>query len=129
MERPMKIVVLIALSVALSGAGQLLLRGGAQAAPAFTVAGATQIGRWLELFLEWRVLAGLLAWTCSTVLWVIVLNRTELAYAYCLGSINYIVVPLLSRWIYGESLNSLRLAGMLLIAAGVAVTLAGREAG
>lgn len=119
----MKILLLALVSVAASGAGQLLLRHGAMAA-----AGDLDGRAYLALLLSPPVLAGLAAWALSTALWLLVLTRAELSFVYLLGSLNYIAVPLLSRWLFNERVGTTQLAGMLVITCGVALTLAGRGA-
>jgi undecaprenyl phosphate-alpha-L-ara4N flippase subunit ArnE len=116
------------LSVILSGVGQLLLRRGAMGAP---VADLTlTAGRvWRDLLLSGWIAAGLLAWAASTLLWIVVLNRSPLAHVYVLTSLNYLVVPLVSRWLFDEPLSRLQVFGMGIIAVGVLVTLVGRAHG
>lgn len=116
-------------SVALSGAGQLLLRRGAMAAPPLDGARLAEAQLWLGLLLNGWIAAGLLAWALATVLWIVVLNRAPLSYVYLLGSLNYLVVPLLSHWLFAEPLARLQLVGMVVIALGVFLTLAGRAGG
>ena len=107
----MKTLGMILLSVALSGGGQLLLRAGAR----------TAAGPWWTTLTSAVAVSGLALWCVSTFLWLLVLRHTPLSYAYCLGSLNYIVVPLVSSRLFGEPLDPLRLFGMLLIFCGVLV--------
>ena len=104
---------MILLSVLLSGLGQLLLRAGS----------STQNVGIRESFLNASILGGLALWCVSTLLWLLVLRRAPLSYAYCLGSLNYIFVPLASRWLFCETLSPLHLAGMVLIFCGVLLTI------
>ena len=122
----MKTLSLILLSVIASGGGQLLLRSGMLILPALSPSALGQPSTWLALIGNWQVVAGLLAWGVSTILWLIVLNRTELAYAYPLGSLNYILVPMLSQWLFGETLTGLRWVGIGVIMVGVLITIYGR---
>ena len=108
---------LAALSVIASGVGQLLLRRGAMGAPV------------ASLLLNAWVAAGLLAWAASTLLWIAVLNQAPLSHVYVLTSLNYLVVPLASHWLFAEPLSRLQVVGMAIIAVGVLVTLAGRAHG
>jgi undecaprenyl phosphate-alpha-L-ara4N flippase subunit ArnE len=78
------------------------------------------------LLLNGSVIAGVVAWAVATLLWVVVLNRAPLAHVYVLGSLNYIAVPLLSRWFLAEQLSRLQLIGMVIIAIGVLLSLVGR---
>jgi len=120
-----KTIGLIVLSVAISAAGQVLLRAGARGVPLLTTAAARNWHTWTA-FLNWQILAGLFAWGVAALLWLVVLNRAELAYAYMLNGLNYILVPLLGHWILDERLTGTRLIGMALILAGIVVTGLGR---
>jgi drug/metabolite transporter (DMT)-like permease len=117
------------LSIGLSGLGQLLLRRGAmEVAPIFDLT-VTQAQTWFSLLFNGWIAAGLGAWAASTLLWIVVLNRAPLSYVYVLGSLNYLVVPLLSRWLFGEQVSRLQTVGMAVIVAGVLLTLLGRVDG
>jgi undecaprenyl phosphate-alpha-L-ara4N flippase subunit ArnE len=82
---------------------------------------------WLLLLLNGWVIGGVIAWVLATVLWIVVLNRAPLAQVYLLGSLNYLIVPLLSRWLFAEPLSRMQVLGMLVIVAGVVLTLIGRS--
>jgi multidrug transporter EmrE-like cation transporter len=121
----MKLLALILLSVTLSGAGQILLRGGLKSVPTVAVSDLLSIAGWSALLSAWQVSLGLLLWVLATALWLLVLNRAELSYAYCLGSLNYIAVPLAGRYLFQEGLNGTRVWGMVLIFCGVLLTIYG----
>lgn len=122
----MKTLLLILLSTTLSGAGQLLLGAGTRGMPPVTGASLLVFRTWLALFGDAHVLAGLACWALSTALWLAVLTSTQLSFAYCIGSLNYIVVPLLARWLFRENIGGTRLIGMVIIFLGVMVTLYAR---
>ena len=72
------------------------------------------------------MIVGLILWTVSSLTYLAVLTQVELSFIYCLGSLNYLMVPLLSHWLFKESINSLRVVGMILIFAGVAISIYGK---
>jgi multidrug transporter EmrE-like cation transporter len=122
----MRIVGLIALSVALSGLGQVLIRAGAMNEVPVTVGNARQAATWVALAGNGCVAVGLLCWALSTMVWVAVLSNAPVSYAYCLGGVNYLLVPVLGHVLLGEGLHPIRIAGMVVVAAGVFITLFGR---
>jgi hypothetical protein len=122
----MRVLALIGLSVLASGAGQLFLRAGAVEAGAGLSRDSLSLASWLPLLASWKVVAGVALWALSTAVYLVVLSRAELSFAFCLGSLNYVAVPLAARWIFAEQVSGLRLAGMAVIFAGVALTLAAR---
>ncbi|NOK63700.1 MAG: hypothetical protein GFH27_549379n43 [Chloroflexi bacterium AL-W] len=120
----MNILLLISMSVAPSGIGQLLLRRGAMDAQALT----NNVQSWVALFCNGYILGGLLAWGIATLLWLVILSQSELSFAYLLGSLTYIIVPLMSSWLFDEQLHRLRFVGMIVIFLGVLITLYNRSA-
>lgn len=122
----MRVLPWILLSVLASGAGQLLLKAGASESGEALARSSIDLAGWLRLLASWRVLLGLALWTASTLLYLVVLSRTQLSFAYCVAGLNYIVVPLAARAVFAESMSGTRLAGVAVIAVGVALTLYGR---
>ena len=57
------------------------------------------------------------------MLWLVILGRDELSFAYLLGSLNCIIVPLVGIWLFDEQLNRLRFLGTMVIFLGVLITL------
>jgi drug/metabolite transporter (DMT)-like permease len=96
------------------------------AAPILSPAMAADPQTWAALLLNGFIVAGLVAWAFSTVLWIVVLNRAPLTYVYMLGSLNYVAVPLLSRWLFTEPISRMQLLGMGIIVVGVFLSLYGR---
>jgi multidrug transporter EmrE-like cation transporter len=113
-------IVLILGAVAFSAAGQLLLKAGAQ-----HLAGLDRLPFLLAAARDMRVLAGLAAWIASTLCWLYVLRVAPLSRAYGLSSLTYVLIPLLSVYVFGEQVRPLHAAGTVLIIAGVACLLAG----
>lgn len=115
----MKILVLIIMSVIAACAGQLLMRCGTLQSGDMLAKYGLSIPGWKMLLSNGSILAGLGLWTISTLLYLVVLCRTDLSFAYCLGSLNYAIVPLASRWIFHESIPPLRVVSIAVIFTGV----------
>ncbi len=62
---------------------------------------------------------GLCCYGISTVVWLMILSRVHLTYAYPLLSVGYILVVALSYFIFKEPVTWLRFGGVLVIVAGV----------
>jgi drug/metabolite transporter (DMT)-like permease len=114
-----KTMVLALGAVALSAAGQLLLKAGAQ-----HLAGLGRFEFLLAAARDVRVLSGLAAWIAWTLCWLCVLRVAPLSRAYGLTSLTYVLVPLASVWVFGEQVRRMHVAGIVLIAAGIACVLA-----
>ena len=65
------------------------------------------------------VLAGLACYAVSVILWLLVLSRVEVSYAYPLLSVGYIVTALAGRLLFDEAMDPTRWAGIGVICCGV----------
>jgi drug/metabolite transporter (DMT)-like permease len=118
--RSLNETTLILTCVLLGAAGQIAFKVGASS-PA--LAGVLSGGNWQGFFLRAAlspgILLGLVLYAASTLLWLLILARAELSYAYPFISIGF-VVTLLYGWLaLGEAVSMTRLAGVILIIAGV----------
>ena len=68
---------------------------------------------------------GLAAWIAWTICWLYVLRVAPLSRAYGLTSLTYVLIPLTSVYVFGEHVRRLHVAGIILIAVGIACVLAG----
>ncbi|RKZ13921.1 multidrug resistance protein [bacterium] len=68
---------------------------------------------------------GLGLYISGTVSWLAVLSRIDLAVAYPLGSMNYVLVTLLAALLLGENVPLLRWAGTASILVGILVVARG----
>lgn len=65
------------------------------------------------------VLAGLACYVISVVIWLLVLSRVEVSYAYPLLSVGYIVTALAGWLLFDEGMNLTRWSGIAVICCGV----------
>lgn len=63
--------------------------------------------------------------TIGMAFWLLVLQKLDVSLAYPLLSVNYILIPLLARWQFGEELTRHRIAGSIIIVAGLSLMFAG----
>jgi multidrug transporter EmrE-like cation transporter len=110
---------LILLGVLLNAAAQLFLK-----------AGMTQIGHFefnfsniipisLKIIMNVPIVAGLFSYVLSVGVWLLVLSRVQVSYAYPMLSIGYIVNAIAAYYLFGESLSIMRVSGIFVIIAGV----------
>lgn len=55
------------------------------------------------------------------LIWLVVISKLDLSYAYPILALAYCFVPLLSWWAFGEHVSPLRWVGIAIIFAGVVV--------
>lgn len=76
---------------------------------------------WLDLARRPWVWVGIAAYVFEFLLWLGLLTLVPLSQGVLLASINIITIMLVGRFMFRERLTPLRLTGILLVAAGVAV--------
>ncbi len=122
----MKNYLLIVFSVILGVAGQLSLKYGVGIASDQSSSRIVQSldPRAILSFLQAAasnkfVILGFLFYLISAASWLVILSRVDLSLAYPLISIGYIIIVLLSKYIFDEPVTGLRIAGTLLVCGGV----------
>ncbi|MDQ0142256.1 MAG: EamA family transporter [Cupriavidus sp.] len=105
--------------VLLNAAAQLLLKAGVNAVGAITLDRGTLLLTALRVLTQWPVLAGLTLYVVSVGVWIVGLSRVDVSIAYPMLSLGYVVNALAAWWLFGEIIGPLRVAGILLILAGV----------
>jgi multidrug transporter EmrE-like cation transporter len=65
------------------------------------------------------VLLGFVLYLVSALSWLVILSRVDLSFAYPLISIGYILIVVLSKFIFNEPVTSFRIIGTLLVCTGV----------
>ena len=112
-------IPLILTGVLLNAAAQIVLKQGMRAIGtfAFTLDNLVPIG--LRVALNPFVLLGIGFYGISVVVWLMVLSRVDVSYAYPMLSVGYIVAALAGRIFFGEPVDLTRWAGIITICFGV----------
>jgi drug/metabolite transporter (DMT)-like permease len=115
------LIAMILLSVGLAAVAQLTLKHGMNLVTdslrphRFGFDGAS----FRALASTWAVWAGLFLFGLSALVWLVVLSRTSLSFAYPFASLTYVLILVFDRFWLNESVPGLRWAGVALIAAGI----------
>jgi multidrug transporter EmrE-like cation transporter len=114
-------LALILTGVILNAAGQLLLKAGTNAVGqfAFTADNIVPVGT--RLAFEPHILAGVVCYGVSLVVWVLGLSRVPVSIAYPMLSLGYVINAVAAWYLFGESVNATRIAGIAFIVVGVIV--------
>lgn len=115
----MNYLPLILLGVLLNAGAQLLLKEGMRRIGYFEFVWANAVPIGLQVAANPFVLLGLLAYVVSVVVWLLVLSRVEVGFAYPLLSVGYIVNAVAGYYLFQENLSLTRVTGILIIVAGV----------
>lgn len=113
------VYLLLILSISLSVAGQILLKYGVMNLPAFMSGHALSFfSRVAASPLVWL---GLFVYAVSAAIWLIVISRLPLSFAYPILSTGYVAVVLLSAALFGEALSVWKIISVVLITVGVGI--------
>jgi len=112
-------LALILSGVLLNAAAQLLLKAGARAISGvqFSLANAWTLAE--RIAINPPILLGLALYAVSVVFWILALSRVDVSLAYPMLSIGYIVSALAGWLLFSESVGPARIAGIVVIIAGV----------
>ena len=103
----------------LNAAAQLLLKQGMRTIGHFAFQASAMFTTGLAVATNPYILTGLLCYVVSVVVWLLVLSRVEVSFAYPLLSVGYIVTALAGYYLFQENMNLSRWAGIVVICAGV----------
>jgi len=113
----LKNLMLIVLTVCLNTAGQFMMKAG------INRIGKIDLSRFLEflpkVITSPFVIGGFVSYAVSAVLWIVILSRAELSWAFPMVSLSYVITAVLSPVLLGESFSIQRFVGILVICAGV----------
>ncbi len=107
--------------VLLNAGAQLLLKAGVRPLGTLTVEWSTLLPTVVQVLGQWPIIAGLACYVLSVGVWIVGLSRVDVSVAYPMLSLGYVVNAAAAWYLFGEVLGPMRLAGMLLILAGVFV--------
>jgi multidrug transporter EmrE-like cation transporter len=113
------IFILLLVGVLLNATAQILLKAGMSQIGhfEFSLANAVPIG--MRVMLNFPIISGLCAYVVSVGVWLLVLSRVQVSFAYPMLSIGYIVNALAAYYLFGEPMTSMRILGIFIIIAGV----------
>ena len=118
---PPMLIALILVSVTLAAVAQLTLKAGmnhvndALAPETFSFNG-TSVKALVQQPFVW---GGLALFGISAVVWLVVLSRASLSFAYPFASITYVLILLFDHFVLDEAVPPLRWAGVAAIALGI----------
>lgn len=111
----------ILISVFMGALGQTVLKLGANKLGNISLSLKTIIRDAFRILIIPEILIGLVFFGVSFLLWVKVLAKSDLSYAYPMVSLGYILVVFLSRFLFNEPFSTNKIIGIGMIIAGVFV--------
>lgn len=114
-----KYIPLILAGVLLNAFAQVLLKKGMLSIGYFEFHFQTLSPIIKKVTINPYVLSGLAAYVISVAVWLLVLARVEVSYAYPFLSVGYVVVTWMGYFIFQENLSWIRVVGIAVIIVGV----------
>ncbi|MGQ9499252.1 MAG: EamA family transporter [Dissulfurimicrobium sp.] len=114
-----KYLPVILLGVFLNAFAQLALKQGMRMIGEFAFSMENLISVGIKVVLNPYVILGLFFYVVSVVVWLFVLSRVDVSFAYPLLSVGYIVAAMFGMAFFGEGVGLTRWAGIIVICIGV----------
>ena len=120
------VLLLILMSVLLSAIAQITLKIG-MSSPIIqqAIASASNVAVFQSIATNLYVLSGLTLYFASAAVWLFVLAKVDVSFAYPFVGLGFIATMLLAYFINGEILSTTKIVGTLCIAIGVAIVAQG----
>lgn len=122
------LIALILLSVVLAAVAQLTLKHGMNQVAAETGVLRFSAESVRDVLTTPAVWAGLALFGLSAVVWLAVLSRASLSFAYPFASLTYVLILLADRFILDQEISVLRYAGVACIVVGIVLVAQTRHA-
>lgn len=111
--------LLILLGVLLNALAQILLKAGMNQIGQFSFNFSNIVPIGLKVMNNLPIVGGLFAYVVSVGVWLLVLSRVQVSYAYPMLSIGYVVNAVAAYYLFGETLSVVRMSGIFVIIFGV----------
>ena len=115
----------IAMTIFLTVFGQIAIKMQVAKAGALPDAGGDKLLFLIRLLLNPWIVAAFAAAFLASVTWMGAMTKFELSHAYPFMALNFVIVLLLSAWLFNEPLSVTRMAGVALICIGTIVAAQG----
>lgn len=107
-------------AIILASCGHLLIKAGLRSAVLTTPAGGI-FARLAHYLLHPAVATGLGIYGLGTILWVYAVSRRSISFLYPLTALNYAIVTMGGKFLFGESITRGRWLGIAVVMLGVAL--------
>jgi len=115
-----KELIILFVAIAMGAVGQIAMKAGMNRVREMSGGDIGPIISALpRIFTNGNVLFGISIYILSTVLWLWVLSKVQLSFAYPCISISYIIIIVAGKWIFHERIDFWKVAAIVLILAGV----------
>ncbi len=114
----LKNLLLIIMTVMINTTGQFVIKTGVNRIGKISIR-EDFFGTILKAFTSWIIIGGFGLYFLSAIIWIIILSRVELSWAFPILSLSYVITVLISPLLLHETFSPQRLLGTLVICVGV----------
>jgi multidrug transporter EmrE-like cation transporter len=118
MPGPRELTILF-VAIAMGAVGQIAMKTGMNRVKTSLGGSVSPVKSLPRVFSDLFVLFGVGIYVLSTVLWLWVLSRVPLSFAYPCISVSYIIIIVAGKWVFKERIDGWKIAAIILILAGV----------
>lgn len=111
--------LLILISVALSATAQIMLKAGLPAEVSIFVDASSVLGAMRRMIASPLVIAGLGAYGLGALVWLFVLSRVDVSYAYPFLALGLVITVGLGAMLLGEHVGTAKIIGTCFIGIGI----------
>ena len=112
-------IPLIVFGVLLNAFAQITLKQGMRVIGVFSFSFENILPILIKVSVNPFIIAGLACYAVSVIVWLMVLSRVEVSFAYPLLSIGYIVTAFAGYLFFNENMGYVRWTGVIIICLGV----------
>jgi drug/metabolite transporter (DMT)-like permease len=113
----LKNMIMIILTVCLNTAGQFMMKAGVNKIGKIGLDNI--LGSFMKVITSGFVIGGFISYAVSAVLWIVILSRAELSWAFPMVSLSYVLTAVIAPFLLNETFSVQRFIGILVIVAGV----------
>jgi len=114
-------IPLILISVSLNALAQLFLKKGMTAIGYFNFSYISLLPVLFKVVLNPFIISGIVCYLFSIGIWLMVLSRVEVSFAYPFLSVGYVIVAIMGYIFFNDNLSYYRMAGIVVICIGLII--------
>ena len=111
--------ILLIIGILIGTCSQLLMKKGVESMGGVHLTNTQITVEIIKIFTNPYIIIGLFAIGISSLVWLHVLSKLDLSFAYPFVSISYIIIIFFGWLVFHEAVSALRVAGVAFIGAGV----------
>jgi len=112
-------IPLILVSVSLNAIAQLCLKKGMTSIGHFQLSLSGFYSFMPRIAMDPFIILGMASYAISIAIWLAVLSRVEVSFAYPFLGVGYIIVAGLSYFLFGENLSTNKVLGIIIVSIGL----------